>query len=95
MENRSIKPETQENIEKYMAMVKALDPDLYEIKLALLETNVNSELVLHIIKKLALAFYGSGWGKLIITFEDRKATIVKIEETQNIDMPVALLSKEK
>lgn len=93
--NTKLKPETEQNIDKYMTMVKSLDPELYEIKIALLETNVNPELVLHIIKKLALAFYGSGWGKLIVTFEDRKATIVKIEETQNIDMPVALLSKEK
>ena len=75
MEDRSI---TEQNIEKYMTLVKELDPELYEIKLSLLETNVNPELVLYIIKKLALAFYGSGWGKLIITFEDRKATISKI-----------------
>lgn len=76
--------ETTQNIEKYMTLVKALDPDLYEIKLALQETRVNPNIVIDLIKAVALLYYGSSHGKIRIIMNKGKIETILTEETTRV-----------
>ena len=77
-----------ENTEKYIQLIKTLDPDLYELKVALLETGVNHMVLLHLIRSLAIIKNGSGYGDIAIRIEDSKVGLVKATETVAVNLPI-------
>ena|SRR3990167_7897870 len=98
MENRKVTPKkqlsekeaTERNIERYMILVKALDPDLYMIKLALTETQVNPEVIPRIIRSIANLYYGTGYGRVQIFMSKGEITAIKPEESDTINLQAVL-----
>jgi len=82
-----------DNVEKYMALVKALDPELYEIKIALLETKVNPNIVPTYIRAVSNLFYGTGFGKVQTFMQDGVVTNVNFEEKVKMELDAVLLDK--
>ena len=72
------------NEEQYLEMIKSVDPDLYMIKIALLESNVNPEIIPSIIRVIGNLSIGTGYGKIQIFMEARVITSLKPEETVTI-----------
>jgi len=93
MEDREVKKETKDNIKKFMAMVEAVDPELFEIKVALTETRVNPVVLPQIIRALANLFYGTGHGKIQIFMQGGKITSVNPEERMKIDVEAVLMEE--
>lgn len=83
--------ETKENIEKYMTMIKSLDLDLYEIKVALLDTGVNPQVITSIIRAIANIYYGVGHGRIEIFLQKGKITSINSEERMKMDVEAVLI----
>ena len=77
-----------ENTEKYIALIKTLDPELYELKVALVETQINHQILLHLIRSLALIKNGSGYGEISVQIRDRKVGLIKATENIALDIPI-------
>jgi len=90
MENRQL----EDNIEQYVKVVKELDPDLYEIKLALLETRVNPRYIPDIIRAISMLAYGTAYGKIEIYMNNGEITQIKTEESTLIKKTAILLKRE-
>ena len=90
MENRQL----EDNIEQYVKVVKELDPDLYEIKLALLETRVNPRYIPDIIRAISMLAYGTAYGKIEIYMNNGEITQIKTEESTLIKKTTILLKRE-
>lgn len=86
--------QVEENIKTYMKTVKALDPELYAIKLALLETRVNPAIVLEFIRSMSLVVSGTGYGEISIQLRKGKVGLLKATEHVAVDTDV-LLEKTK
>lgn len=84
---------TKLNIEKYLTLVASLDPELYRIKLALVESKVNAMIIPAIIRGMANIAYGTGYGKIEVYLENGKVSVVKSEEKELLDLP-AILNEE-
>lgn len=72
----------QVNKENLLEVIKALDPQLYMIKIALDETGVNPVLIPHIIRVLGNLTLGAGYGQIQIYMKARVVT--SIESTESI-----------
>ena len=79
------------NIAKYMTLVKTLDPDLYKIKVAMLETKVNPEIVPQIIRAISNISYGTGFGNVKISISNRKIQQIAALESELVDEPAILI----
>ena len=73
---------------QYIEMVKALDPELYEIKIALIETQVNHEILLHLIRSLALIRSGTGYGEISVQIRKGSVGLIKATENVALDLPI-------
>lgn len=82
----------KDNIEKYMTLVKTLDPELYAVKVAMLETGINPKVVHHIIRSLTIIANGTGYGEMIVYIQDGQIGIIKSSETVSVKEDI--LSKE-
>jgi len=87
--------ETSENIERYMKLVKELDPKLYAIKIALLETRVNPDVIMKFIRVVANMYYGTGYGKVVVQMNDGVAKVISSEEKDLLDIPAVLQDNTK
>lgn len=72
------------NEEQYLEMIKTVDPGLYMIKIALLESQVNPEIIPSIIRVIGNLSIGTGYGKIQIFMEHSVITSLKPEETVTI-----------
>jgi len=77
-----------DSTKQYIEMVKTLDPELYEIKIALLETQVNHEILLHLIRSLALIKSGTGYGEIAVQIRKGNVGLVKATENIALDLPI-------
>ena len=75
----------QININNYLEVVRKLDPELYLIKLALIETNVNANIIPQIIRTIGNLALGTGHGKIQIYMRAKIITNVKPEENVEIN----------
>lgn len=91
MENR--KKIVDANTEKYIMLIRTLDPEIYEIKISLLETGINPEVILHLIRSLAIVANGTGFGEISVQLRDGKIGIIKSTETVIVEQDI--LSKRK
>ena len=75
----------QINIKNYLDVVRKLDPELYLIKLALIESRVNAGIIPQIIRTIGNLAIGTGYGKIQIYMQARVITNVKPEENVTIN----------
>jgi hypothetical protein len=75
---------TRQNLEKYMTLIKTLDPELYDIKIAMLETSMNPLVILHVIRSLAIIANGTGYGEMIVYIQDGQIGVIKSSETVSV-----------
>lgn len=78
----------QPNEEKYLQILKTLDPELYIIKMALQETGVNPMILPRVIRMLGNLDIGSGYGEVTILMKARMITQIKGNESDVLNMPV-------
>ena len=69
-------------------MLAELDPELYLIKIALLQTQVNPTIIPRIIRVLGNMNIGTGYGEITILMKERIITQVKANESDVLNMPV-------
>ena len=70
-----------ENQEKFIRVLKKLDPDLYIIKIALMETGLDPVIVPVIIRQIGNLVIGTGYGKILINMQAKVITQVTGEES--------------
>jgi hypothetical protein len=85
MEHRQIE---ENNQEQFLNMLAELDPELYLIKIALLQTQVNPTIIPRIIRVLGNMNIGTGYGEITILMKERIITQVKANESDVLNMPV-------
>lgn len=73
------------NNEKYLQVLRELDPELYLIKIALEETGINPRIFPRIIRQLANMAYGTGFGKVQIFMQQKIITQIKGEESDQLN----------
>ena len=74
MEYRQIENNNQE---QFLEMLAKMDPELYLIKIALLETKINPVIIPRIIRVLGNMNIGTGYGEITILMKERVVTQVK------------------
>lgn len=77
--------EATNNREKYLEVLKSLDPDLYTIKIALEETGVNPDIIRHVIRALGNLTIGAGYGKVQIYMQAKIVTDIEATEKVKIN----------
>lgn len=87
--------QTVENIEKYMTLVRTMDPELYDIKLALIETRTNPHYFPAIIRAISMLAYGTAYGSIHIYMEKGNITQIKTEESTVIRETAVLIDDKK
>lgn len=76
-----------ENQKKYLGALSVLDPDLYLIRMMLLETGVNPKILPKFIRAVSNLAYGTGFGKIQVFMSDRTITSIKPEENDLLNIP--------
>jgi hypothetical protein len=92
MEDRSV--ETETNIDRYMVLVKTLDPELYAIKVALLDTKVNPDFLPEVIRSISNICYGTGYGNVKVSISNRKIAQIAATESDFTNKPALILGSE-
>ena len=77
----------QVNLEKYYEVIRKCDPELYMIKVALKETNINPLVVTRFIRALGIMAMGTGYGVVRVYMEKRKISQIKGEESDLLNVP--------
>jgi len=75
----------QNNEQKYLETLSKADPELYLIKMALIETGLNPMILPKIIRSISNLIIGSGYGKVQIFMQARTITQIKGEESVQVD----------
>lgn len=70
----------QANLQSFHQVVRQLDPELYLIKMALDETNLDPMILLPIIRGLGNLSLGPGYGRVQIYMQARSVTDVEVTE---------------
>lgn len=78
------------NNEKYLQLLAQIDPELYLIKIALVETGLNPMILPKIIRSISNLVIGSGYGKIQIFMQAKVVTQVKGEEAVNVNEPASI-----
>jgi len=73
------------NEEKFLNVLRKFDPELYMIRSALNETNLDPILIPHIIRQLGNLLIGTGYGKIQIFMQAKVVTQIKGEESVEIN----------
>lgn len=82
----------QLNLQKYYEVIRRCDPELYLIKIALIESGVNPMIVPKIIRGIGNLAMGTGYGKIQIFIQAKVVTQVKGEESTEVN-EVALVDR--
>lgn len=68
------------NLQNYLEVVRKLDPELFLIKIALIESGVNPMIVPQIIRAIGNLAIGTGFGRIQIFMQAKVITNIKPEE---------------
>lgn len=80
----------QANRDKLLEVVRALDPELYMIKVALDETGLNPVIMPKIIRSLGNLTIGTGYGKIQVFMQARVITQIKGEESVEVNQDAVI-----
>lgn len=87
--------DTKESLAKYVEMIRRVDPELFEIQKALIETKLNPIYIPAIIRCIANLYYGTGYGKVQIFMQEGKITSINPEERMKIELDAVLNDDSK
>lgn len=73
------------NLENYLEVVRKLDPELYLIKVTLVETGLNPMIVPKILRSISNLVYGTGYGKVQVFMQAKVVTQIKGEESVEVN----------
>lgn len=73
------------NEDKFMNTLKLADPELYMVKLALAETNINPLILPRFIRALYNLAIGTKYGKVQVFMQNGVITSIKCEESDVCD----------
>lgn len=85
----------QVNLQNYLEIVRTLDPELYLIKMALAETDVNPMIIPKIIRNISNLAIGTGYGKVQIFMFGTVITQVVAEESTKVNEPAVVDNASK
>lgn len=95
MKTLTYQEEKQENERQFMEMLSKIDPELYLIKMALLETDLNPMIIPKIIRSVSNLVIGTGYGKVQIFMQARVITQIKGEESVNVQEDATIESLDR
>jgi len=78
---RSLSTIERSNVEQFIETIRVLDPELYVLKMALMESGVPPMAVVKIIRSLGNIALGTGYGKVSTFVQDSRITQIKGEES--------------
>lgn len=81
---------TKQNQQAYLDVVQKLDPELYMIKIALMETDLNPLILPKIIRSIGNLCIGTGYGKIQIFMQARVVTQIKGEESVEVNQEAVI-----
>lgn len=81
---------TEQNQQAYLDVVKQLDPELYMIKIALMETDLNPLIIPKIIRSIGNLCLGTGYGKIQIFMQAKLITQIKGEESVEVNQEAVI-----
>lgn len=84
---------TKANIDKYLILVASLDPELYRIKMALEDTQLNPMYLPSVIRAIANLAYGTGYGEVKIHMKAGVITHIRPEESDEVNLPAVLITE--
>ncbi len=90
---KSLPTVEQKNLDKYWKVIQKLDPELYMIKVALDEFNVNPIIIVRFIRSIGIMALGSGWGTIRVFLEKGNVSQIKGEESDQLNVPVRKVDK--
>lgn len=96
LENREIMDHEQQqlsNEEKYLEIMKRLDPEMFLVKIALEQTGINPIILPRIIRSLANLNIGTGYGEVTLLVKDRILTQIKGSESDVPGIPIDKLNE--
>ena len=73
------------NEEQYFNNLKILDPEVYMIKVALEETEIDPMIITHVIRSLGNLTLGAGYGKVQIYMHAKIVTNIESTEKVKLD----------
>jgi len=83
--------ENREAIENYIEAMRKLDPELYQIKLSMMETRINPKILPKIIRAIALLALGTSYGQIEIIMKGGEVTQIKSFESSVVSERAILL----
>lgn len=75
------------NQKQYLDLLSRVDPEVYLIKVALIESGVNAYILPSIIRTIGNLALGTGHGKIQIFMQARVITNIKPEESVVVNEP--------
>lgn len=84
MQYTSLQTIEQTNGENLLEAIRLLDPELYLIKIALLETGINPLVLVHVVRSLGNLTFGAGYGKVQIYMQAKVVTDIEATEKVKI-----------
>jgi len=75
----------KQNQEHFLQLLRVADPELYMVKLALLEIKLNPLILVHILRSIGGLLIGSGYGTIKIYMQAKRINNVVGEEKTQID----------
>jgi hypothetical protein len=83
------------NEEIFMDQLQLIDPELYNIKIALLTTDVNPDIIPAVIRTIGNLTLGTGYGKIQIFMQARVVTQIKPEESVEVNKKASIDKQRK
>ncbi len=83
------------NEEQFMEMIKQVDPELYDVKVAINTTGMNPAVIIPIMRSLSLLASGSGYGLVKVLVKDGIVQSIRGEETVKLEETVTLTRRVK
>ena len=82
--------EAKLNKEHFLEVLRLCDPELYTIKMALEESDVNPIIIPKIIRTIGNLTIGTGYGKIQIFMQAKVITQIKPEENVDVNEPASI-----
>lgn len=82
--------ELTKNDQIFMEALKKFDPELSMIKLYLMHTRINPQILPVVLDQLSMIDRGSGFGSVIINIFDRKVVSIRGTDDRAVDFNVTV-----
>ena len=83
----------QVNHEHFYTMLQEVDPELYMIKRALVESGINPMIVPYVLRPIQNLLIGTGYGVIEIVMFDKKLRKIVVKETSQVEKNIEIEMK--